>query len=235
MPKTASPQQTSPNPSISVDALKAVLIGMGGPDQELPSERDLVDQLNVPRSRLRRVLAELRAEGELPPAQVGRKSSRRDTTDIDEFVSVANPNDVIELRMMLEPQFARLAAIRASTIEIKRIQKAASTAKGDDYGAADLAFHREVANSSRNPLAQGIYDLLRRIGTDSRVRLAQTAPTCPKRRASRDAEHQMIAQAIAERDPDRAEALMRDHLVNVRKVIEERSRFISGTDPQGNA
>ncbi len=208
---------------------------MGGLDQDLPSERDLVDQLNVPRSRLRRVLAELRAEGELPPAQVGRKSSRRDSSDIDELVSVANPNDVIELRMMLEPQFARLAAVRASTIEIKRIQKAACSNKNVEYGAADLAFHREIARSSRNPLAQEIYDLLRRVGTDSRVRLAQTSPPCPNRRAARDLEHQAIAQAIAERDPDRAELLMRDHLLSVRKVIEERSRFIATGETEGSS
>src|SRR5690606_33321708 len=109
------------------------------------------------------------ADGELPPAQVGRRSGRRDNSDIDELVSIANPSDVIELRMMLEPQFARLAAIRASTIDIKRIQRAAASHKGADYGAADLAFHREVAGSSRNPLAQELYDLLRRVGTDSRV------------------------------------------------------------------
>lgn len=235
MPNNASSPNSKSEKSYSPEALRAVLLEMGGLDQDLPSERDLVDQLNVPRSRLRRVLAELRAEGELPPAQVGRKTTRRDTSDIDELVRVANPNDVIELRMMLEPQFARLAAIRASTIEIKRILKASSTSKGDDYGVADLTFHREIARSSRNPLAQELYDLLRRVGTDSRVRLAQTAPPCPKRQASRDEEHRKIAQAIADRDPDSAESLMRNHLISVRKVIEERSRFLAGGPTEGSS
>lgn len=230
-------QKSPSNPSrdaadLSPEALKDLLIEMSGPEQELPSERQLVDQLNVPRSRLRRVLAELRAEGDLPPAQVGRKSTRKDTSDIDDLVSVANPSDVIELRMMLEPQFARLAAIRASMIEIRRIQKAATSRKGDDYGSADLAFHREVAKSSRNPLAQELYDLLRRVGTDSRVRLAPAAPPCPKRRAARDAEHQAIAQAIAERDPDRAEAAMRAHLDNVHKVIQQRMQSFNAANPE---
>lgn len=228
MPQSTNTTQNAPSSgddlseAISHDALKSMLLEMGGRERNLPSERQLVSQLNVPRSKLRRVLANLRAEGELPPVQVGRKSTRRNNSDIDELVTVANPSDVIELRMMLEPQFARLAAIRASTIEIKRIQRAAEGRNGDDYGAADLAFHREVANSSRNPLAQGLYDLLRRVGTDSRVRLAQTAPPCPNRRAARDREHQSIARAIADRDPDRAEALMRAHLLSVKKVIEQR-------------
>ncbi|MFV0244080.1 MAG: FadR/GntR family transcriptional regulator [Qingshengfaniella sp.] len=216
---------------LSPEALRKALVELGGPDQDLPSERQLVSQLNIPRSRLRRVLADLRAQGELPPAQVGRKSVRRDTRGIDDFVSVANPGDVIELRLMLEPQFARLAAIRASTIDIRRIQRVATGRKGDDYGTADLAFHRELARASRNPLAQEIYDLLRRVGTDSRVRLARKAPPCVKRRAARDAEHQAIAQAVAERDPDRAEALMQAHLVNVRKLIEERMQSFASIAP----
>ncbi|MEZ7813677.1 MAG: FCD domain-containing protein [Paracoccaceae bacterium] len=211
-------------------ALKYLLLKMSGSNQDLPSERQLASQTNVPRSRLRRILAELRAEGELPAAQVGRKSTRLENSDIDELVRVANPSDVIELRMMLEPQFARLAAIRASTNEINRIKRSAVSRNEDGYGAADLAFHREVAQSSRNPLAQEIYNLLRRVGTDSRVRLAQTAPPCPKRRAIRDQEHQSIAVAIENRDPDRAEVLMRAHLVNVRKVIEQRMETFGATD-----
>lgn len=218
---------------LSPDALKDLLLDMGGPEQDLPSERQLSTELNVPRSRLRRVLAELRADGDLPPAQVGRKSNPRDTygAHVEELVSVANPNDVIELRLMLEPQFARLAAIRAAGNDIKRILRSAESGKGDDYGTADLIFHRELARASRNPLAQELYDLLRRVGTDSRVRLAQTSPPCPKRRAERDKEHQEIARAIADRDPDRAETLMRAHLVNVRRVIEVRMQSFASATP----
>ncbi|MDU9006699.1 FadR/GntR family transcriptional regulator [Sedimentitalea todarodis] len=231
MPQDATNPDGADARNLSPDALKELLLEMGGPDQDLPSERQLSSDLNVPRSRLRRVLAELRAEGELPPAQVGRKSSRRDNSHIDDLVSVANPTDVIELRMILEPQFARLAAIRAAGNDIKRIQRHVESRRGDDYGAADLAFHRELARASRNPLAQELYDLLRQVGTDSRVRLAQTSPPCPKRRAERDKEHQQIAQAVAERDPDRAEALMRAHLVNVRRVIEMRMQTFTAADP----
>ncbi|SFU19493.1 FadR/GntR family transcriptional regulator [Sedimentitalea nanhaiensis] len=231
MPQDATNPDGTDAGNLSPDALKELLLEMGGPDQDLPSERQLSSDLNVPRSRLRRVLAELRAKGDLPPAQVGRKSHRRDNSHIDDLVSVANPTDVIELRMILEPQFARLAAIRASGNEIKRIQRHAESRKGEDYGAADLAFHRELAGASRNPLAQELYDLLRQVGTDSRVRLARTGPPCPKRRAERDKEHQQIGQAVADRDPDRAEALMRAHLVNVRRVIENRMQTFTAADP----
>jgi len=135
---------------------------------------------------------------------------------------VANPTDVIELRIVLEPNLARLAAIRASALDIARITRAATSVPGDSYGGADLTFHLEVARGSRNALGTEVYRLLREVGRDSRVRLPVTTPICPKRREARDREHMAIARAIAERDPDRAEAAMRAHLASVQRLIHER-------------
>ncbi|WP_121061109.1 FadR/GntR family transcriptional regulator [Chachezhania antarctica] len=199
-------------------ALKEMSMQSGG----LPPERQLAKDLNVPRSRLRRALADLRDEGELPPAKPGRRAVRQEASRIEGFARVANPTDVIELRILLEPNFARLAAIRASALEIARITRAATTRPEESYGGADLAFHQEVARGSRNALAVEFYRLLREVGTDSRVRLPSRKPLCPDRRATRDREHMEIARAIAERDPDRAEAAMRAHLANVQRLIHER-------------
>ena len=91
-----------------------------------------------------------------------------------------------------------------------------------NWACPDLAFHREVARSARNPLAHELYDLLRHVGTDARVRMPQARPPCPNRRISRDAEHAEIARAIADRDPDRAESAMRAHLSAVQHLIHAR-------------
>ena len=203
-------------------SLTQTIIEMSMRGQALPSERELANQLGVPRSRLRRALAELRDAGELPPAQPGRRAVRRDASRIDDLARVANLTDVIEMRIVFEPQLARLAAVRASALEIARITRAARTRPEQDYGAADLHFHLEVARGSRNALGAEFYQLLREVGTDSRVRLPARRPLCPKRREARDAEHAEIARAIAERDPDRAEAAMRAHLANVQRLVHER-------------
>jgi DNA-binding FadR family transcriptional regulator len=50
-----------------------------------------------------------------------------------------------------------------------------------------------------------------------------TPTTCPKRIAQRDQEHLLIAEAIAQRDPEAAEAAMRAHLQSVQQQINERS------------
>src|SRR5690606_26187114 len=98
----------------------------------------------------------------------------------------------------------------------------ATTAPGADYGAADLAFHMAVATGARNGLAVELYNLLRRVGTDARVRLGANDVICAKRLQQRDAEHRIIAGTIAARDLDGAEQAMRNHLVAVQRRIIER-------------
>lgn len=192
---------------------------MSASGSELPPERELVEQLNVPRSRLRRVLAELRNEGHLPHAQVGRRTKRKSNSHTEALARLANTTDVIELRLMLEPQFARLAAVRASAMEIARIVRAATSAPDDDYGTPDLTFHLEIASASRNALGRELYHILRQVGSDTRVHMPARAPICSKRRQARDAEHMRIARAIADRAPERAEECMRTHLANVQALI----------------
>lgn len=207
---------------LDTEAIEVRLLKLAAGGNDIPSERQLVAQWGVPRSRLRRSLASLRESGQLPPAQVGRRAAAETAMRVGDLARVANPTDVIELRLLLEPQLARLAAIRASANDIGQIARAAAGRPGDDYGSADLAFHREIARASRNVLAKELYDLLRQVGTDARVRLPQRVPTCRNRRAARDREHMTIARAIAARDPEAAAAAMLSHLSAVQRLIVER-------------
>ncbi len=190
-------------------------------DGAVPSERALADQLGVKRHRVRLALETLRGAGELGPAKAGRRAATPLSHD-EALIRVTNPIEVIELRFMLEPALARLAALRASPFEIQRIVLSASTPPGTGYGTADFAFHRAVAVGARNGLAVELYRLLRQVGTDARVRVGESATACPKRLARRDAEHRAIADAISTRDPEAAEQAMRAHLAAVQRQIMER-------------
>lgn len=185
---------------------------------ELPAERALADELHVKRHRLRRALALLRERGELAPARPGRPQAEVGLS-AEEIVRGANPVEVIEIRMLLEPGFARQAAFRASPREIAAIVQFATTREGEDPAATDLAFHRAVAAASRNRLAAEIYAILRQVGRDGRIAPVATAPRCPTAVAARDAEHRAVAEAIAARHPEEAEAAMRRHLASVHGKI----------------
>ena len=188
--------------------------------QKLDSERAMAEALKVKRHQLRRALSAMRANGELAPAEAKRKPLVGPNGE--NLVRSTNPMEVIEMRIAIEPFLARLAALRASPFEMAAINDAATTAAGVDSGAADLKFHKLIAASSGNKLAASLYDLLRRVASDARVRLNASRPACPKRTQQRDAEHRAIAQAILRRDPDAAEQAMRLHLLAVQRLVIER-------------
>lgn len=188
--------------------------------QALPAERVLADELGVTRYQLRRALTVLRTKGELEtpaarkssPSVRGREALIRDT----------NPLEVIELRLLLEPGFARLAALRATPQDISRVQKACYTPPDADRGQTDQAFHKLVAAASGSTLIADFYNLLRQVGSDARLHVSRPTAQSAERIKKRDEEHAAIADAIAARDPDRAEAAMRDHLLYVQAQIMSR-------------
>lgn len=188
--------------------------------QKLGSERAMAEALNVKRHQLRRALAALRVNGEIAPAEAKRKPLVGHNGE--NLVRATNPMEVIEMRIAIEPFLARLAALRASPFEMAAIEQAATTAAGVDSGAADLKFHKLIAASSGNKLAASLYDLLRRVARDARLKLNGSQPALPKRVQQRDAEHRAIAQAVVARDPDTAERAMRLHLAAVQRIIVER-------------
>ncbi|MDQ6621811.1 MAG: FCD domain-containing protein [Pseudomonadota bacterium] len=180
--------------------------------EPLPAERALAELYAVKRHRVRQALASLREHGDLVP-------SRRARSRGESLIRSTNPIEVIELRLVLEPALARLAAVRATPLEIARILRAATTPPDMPRNSADLVFHKLVAAASGNALAADLYALLRKVGGDSRVRVQNAVPACPNRLAQRDQEHRAAAEAIATRDPERAEAAMRAHLHAVHGVI----------------
>ncbi len=195
------------------ERLRSILARSG----ENASERDLAERLGVTRHRLRLALARLRASGDVAVSSREKPLPRREG-----MIRSTNPVEVIELRMAIEPALARLAAVRATPLDIARIGRAATTAAGEDQGSADLAFHTVVAASSGNALARDMYALLRRVGADVRLRVSPGPRVCQSRLRQRDAEHRAIAMAIAARDADAAEEAMRAHLAAVRQRILDR-------------
>ncbi|MFZ5671472.1 MAG: FadR/GntR family transcriptional regulator [Pseudomonadota bacterium] len=207
------PRKTTAELSSLVEAVRGAIRAAGA----VPPERDLAAGLGVNRHQLRKALKVLRDTGEIET-----HAGRAETPPWHELAHATNPIEVIELRSVFEPALARLAALRASPLQVDQIVAAVEDADDNDYGGADLRFHKAVADAARNGLASEFYRLLRAVGTDSRLRLGLPASVCPKRRAERDAEHRAIANAIAARDPETAEREMRRHLANVQAQVMDR-------------
>jgi DNA-binding FadR family transcriptional regulator len=198
---------------------------LGG--DRLPPERALASELEVGRRSLRRALSILEEEGRISRQQgrgtfvngVGAKPTR----GIEQMLEHTNPLEVIEVRLSIEPVMARLAALRASRCDIDKLhrlaEETATASEPGQYEAADVAFHRRVAEASRNALFLSLCDTLSASRNDDAWRRIGENAHCYKRQAVHSGFHTEIASAIAARDGALAEKLMYDHLSDVQQHI----------------
>lgn len=198
-----------------------------GPEGRLPPERTLAARLGVGRRSLRRALDALEGEGRITRRQ-GRGTFLRlaeaaEAAGLASLVEHSNPQEAIELRLAIEPFAARLAALRASPCQIRRLRElaeASETARDEArYEAADAAFHRAVMEMARNALALGVCDALEPCRRDAAWRRLGENAHCYKRQAVHAAFHRRIAEAIAARDGEAAYGAMQDHLSDIQQHI----------------
>jgi DNA-binding FadR family transcriptional regulator len=141
----------------------------------------------------------------------------------DRILEFTNPLEVIEVRLAIEPVVARLAALRASQADIRRLEGlVGATKEATDplvYEKADEAFHRAVAEAARNALFLSLFDILSASRRDASWRRLSENAHCFKRQSVHTASHQEIFEAIAARNSERAFECMQRHLSDVQRHV----------------
>jgi len=195
-------------------------------NERLPAERDLCQTLGLSRSQLRKGLAILEAEGQIW-RHVGRGTfvgprPIPNLSDVELLTSLTSPTAVMEARMAVEPQLARLASLHgteADFTEMRQCNRRCRSAKGwRFYEAWDHNFHQAIAGATQNKLLVSLFDTLnvvRRTVVWGQLRTSELPP--PDHESFE--EHDAIYEAIAGRDPDLAAERMRAHLKTVRDRI----------------
>jgi DNA-binding FadR family transcriptional regulator len=190
---------------------------------QLPPERELCDLLGVSRGELRKALAVLESNGELW-RHVG-KGTFIGSRPVEEFESVAeiaaasNPREVMEARRAIEPILAREAALHATSADIAEMRQCLKASRHAatwrQYENCDNRLHRLVAEASHNTVLVALFDTLnavRRTVVWGRLRSNSSGPP-PEHHSF--AEHDILVDAITERDLDAAAAAMDRHLHSV--------------------
>lgn len=188
----------------------------------LPPERELAEELGVARSAIRRMLSALEAEGRLV-RQVGRGTFLGEVQAAPRGIEAGTlktyPAEVLEMRLMLEPQAAALAARRASPVDIEEIAKAAARGGGatsfEEFERWDALFHKFVVTAARNGLLTALYESIDAARSERIWGQLKRASVTPERRRSYQHSHALIAGAIGDRDAGLAEREMRRHLMEV--------------------
>ncbi len=190
------------------------------PGDRLPPERHLAELFQVSRNSVREAIKSLEQHGVLvsKPGS-GTFIAEQNETDLAqalEQVFVRERSrlaDIFELRILLEPQIAFLAAQRITDQDRAHLdemirQQERAIADNAAYQEHDLAFHDFIAACTGNEAIGRLMEKVQDMLTESR----DEALRSPRRDKESFAGHQRIHQALRERDADRAREAMTRHL-----------------------
>lgn len=206
-----------------------ILDGDLNPGDQLPAERDLAEQFGVSRTVIREAMKALTQSG-LVVIQPGRGTFVTDSTSmvmrhsLDMLVRVGHETgvkDLIEVREILEPEIAALAAVRASDEDILAMEEAVNAMEmamddTETFIEADLDFHLALAQGADNTLIPVLIDTLVDLLREHRKRAAGVKGGLQRGQAY----HKLILEAIRNNNADAARDAMQAHLVQVRKELE---------------
>lgn len=185
-----------------------ILNGVYEPGESLV-ELKLSEELGVSRTPVREALRQLELEG-LVQSVPNKGATVRGVTEQD-------IQDIYTIRMLIEGLAARWAAEKITPEELEELKEAVDleefyTTKSN-YGNLlrfDTRFHDIIFKASKSkPLMYTLSTFHRYVQKARRVSMSS-----PERAAEVLQEHKAILQAIIDRDADRAEKLMTQHVKN---------------------
>ena len=196
------------------------MCGELAPGAVLPNEADFSASLRVSRTALREAIKVLAAKGlvESRPKTGTRVRPRADWNLLDPDVLAwqfaAGPftrfiEDLFELRQMIEPQAAAMAARRAGPAEVERIEEAylGMEAAGNDsklWIDPDLRFHQAIIRATGNELLWPLGAIIETaLATSFRLSSAHWGGPIHALPL-----HRAILDAIRKRNPEAAQAAM---------------------------
>ena len=204
--------------------------GVLKPGDQLPSERELSEELQVSRGTVREAVQFLGALG-LVEVRHGSGTFVRLRTDPSELRDdwrewtirhAGRIHDLLEIRKGLEPFAAELAAHRATEAHLAAMEDALEqmlpAVDSPDVTAliqADLAFHHALCAAAGNDALTEFADAL----GEQLIQERGTIWNLPGRPGRSLVEHQAICDAVRARDPEAARAAVLAHLASVEEDL----------------
>lgn len=190
---------------------------------QLPVERELAEVFRVSRSSVREALRSLESQGFIESRQgdgtyIARQPVESIVRPLASVILTEKDDqmELFEMRRMIEPDLAYLAAERATEEEIAMMEKVLSLQqeqidRGDYETDVDRNFHYIMARAARNKALLRITDNIIDLLAESREQYLQVEGR-PQKSILR---HREVLEAIRDRDPERAEKCMLEHLVDI--------------------
>jgi GntR family transcriptional repressor for pyruvate dehydrogenase complex len=211
--------------------IKGMIVGGElGPGDRLPNEADLAARLGVSRGSLREAVKALslvhildvrRGDG----TYVSSLRSGQLLDALSFLVDFHQDDSVLrffEVRRLLEPAAAALAAIRISDAELDRLERLLGEVgpgtSVEELVANDTQFHRGIALAVGNDVLCSLLDGLTGATQRARIWRGMTEEGALERTL---AEHRAIHRALLERDPEQARSCMTVHIAGVERWLRQ--------------
>jgi DNA-binding FadR family transcriptional regulator len=214
---------------IAAQIEQRILSGELRQGDRLPTEKELGEQFQASRTAVREAMKTLAQKG-LVDMRPGRGTMVINATSqamhhsLELFMRVGQEGretiPLVEVREMLEPEIAALAATRATQEQVVAMQQAvqtmdASLQNAEAYITADNQFHRSLAQATQNVLVLALVDSIVDLLSEQRKQIFAVEGG-PERG---QVYHKQLLEAIVQRDPAMARQAMRAHLQQVRMDV----------------
>jgi len=194
---------------------------------QLPGERELSEVFQVSRSSVREALRTLETQGYLESRQgegtyIASKPVESLVSPLASviFTEKDSQMELFEMRRLIEPQIAFLAAERATPEEIAMmeqalIQQEEAVARGETGTDVDKSFHYLMAKATKNKVLLRLTDSMRDLFARSRDKYLQVEGR-PGKSISR---HRQVLDAIKAKDGELAAQVMLEHVQDIEECL----------------
>ena len=194
------------------------LIRNGGlkPGERLPAERQMAYSYGVSRNTIREAIKVLTENGIVTSRRGAGTFVAADglgalLANVEK--SQQRLREIFELRRLLEPQIAALAARRITDDQLDELagivhMQQSGSASGAEQAALDERFHRLIARAAGNSLLGELYDKLQELVAESRSEDLQNRT----RSQLSHSHHAQLVSALRQRSPEAAASLMHRHM-----------------------
>jgi len=207
---------------------KRILSGELRSGDRLPTERELSEQFHASRTAVREAMKTLAQRGlvDMRPGRGtividGTSRAMRNSLGLMMRVGQAGSSaNLVEVREIIEPEIAALAAIRATDEEIAAMHEAvvvmdANLHEANAFIAADNDFHRALAKGTQNILILTLVDSIVGMLSEQRKQIFSVSGG-PERG---QVHHKQILDCVVRREAKAAREAMRAHLQQVREDV----------------
>jgi GntR family transcriptional regulator, transcriptional repressor for pyruvate dehydrogenase complex len=191
----------------------------------LPTERELAEQFETSRASVREAMRALEQEGMIHVRKgvsggifIADLDHRPVTNSFQTLLHLRKISiiNIAEVRLIFEPEAARLAAERASEEDLREleevIQQMSVAVKGRELpDSFDLKFHQIIARAAGNPILEMLAESMLGLASKTITELHPSVETLRHVLAS----HRKIFEAIRKHDSKLACRTMREHIVDV--------------------